>query len=586
MTLKHLKHVLLALLLTSLFATFSSGVAFAQLPFGNLTPTEDTEEEGQEGDVGAPFEDDGPMRPIERRQPTAPAERPEDDDLGFDDEPVQSVEVKERFAGWQGAGSIEGARISDDLRANWVMLDRNGQFSGSVRGIDDAEVVGMTIFLMNNGRLVKSAAVQEDGTFVFTNVQRGAYSFVGWGDKAFFAFGLNIINEMADADSSTPRTVDCFAFQNETTINTDWIRYFAPNIAYRVFGRYSSEEGEDDPDHLYGFDGLTENPVAAVPATSVDGAPVTLDSDGRLIGRVHQMNSINGRPVDLRSTKVMLLKGDDVLGSTTTDNFGIFQFIGVRPGGYGLVAVGVDGVGSVGIQVAENSDSVLDAEGEAGEIEQLPFDFTMVSAETVGWLNHYASEVAYRQALLAPRRMPPPRQTFNDPICPNCNGAIGPDGCPQCGNTGRSAICSSPCLSYGQWVANGCGSVQRQSPIRRIGDRIRENVEAVDDRFEEVFYGESANSGGFNNRGGLNNGGFGSTGGAFNNATGAVNNAAGAVNNGFAPATPQAPPSLQGSGTRAAPPIVQPSAALPMPALRQPLTRQPVARQPVQRRIR
>ena len=48
MALKLSKHVLLALLLTSLFANFSSGVAFAQLPFGNLTPTEDTEEEGQE----------------------------------------------------------------------------------------------------------------------------------------------------------------------------------------------------------------------------------------------------------------------------------------------------------------------------------------------------------------------------------------------------------------------------------------------------------------------------------------------------------------------------------------------------------
>ena len=583
MALKLSKHVLLALLLTSLFANFSSGVAFAQLPFGNLTPTEDTEEEGQEGDIGAPFEEDGPMRPINRPRPAPSTERPQDDDIGFGDNPVQSVEVKERFAGWQGAGDIQGNRISDTLRANWVMLDRNGQFSGSVRGIDDAEVVGMTIFLMNNGRLVKSAAVQDDGTFVFTNVQRGAYSFVGWGDKAFFAFGLNIINENADADPDTPRTVDCLAFQNETTINTDWIRYFAPNIAYRVFGRYSSEEGEDDPDHLYGFEGLTENSVPAVPATSVDGAAVTLDSRGRLVGRVHQMNSINGRPVDLRSTKVMLLKGDDVLGSTTTDNFGIFQFVGVRPGGYGLVAVGVDGVGSVGIEVAEDSDTVLDAEGVAGDGENIPFDFTLVSAETVGWLNHYASEVAYRQALLAPRPMPQQRQQFNDPVCPNCNGAIGPNGCPQCGQR-NTAICSSPCLTYGQWVANGCGSAQRQSPIRRIGDRIRENVEAVDDRFEEVFYGASANSGGgFNNA--ITGGGVGNTGGGFGNTGGGFGNTGGGFNNGFAPAT-QAQPSLQGSGTRAAPPIVQPSAALPMPATRQPLTRQPVAQQPVQRRLR
>ena len=125
-----LRRILIALLLTSLFATFSSGVAFAQLPFDNLTPTEDTEE-GQEGEEGAPFEQEGPMRPIDRRQPTQPVvERPGDDDLGAEEVPVQSVKVKERFAGWQGAGEVEGERLSDTLRANWVMLDRNGQFNG------------------------------------------------------------------------------------------------------------------------------------------------------------------------------------------------------------------------------------------------------------------------------------------------------------------------------------------------------------------------------------------------------------------------------------------------------------------------
>lgn len=488
MTLKHLQRFLLALLITSLCSTFSSDVAFAQLPFDLSQPEESIQE--NEDLKGAPFEEDeGPMRPIDRNSAQRPpTTRPSDDEIGFGDEPVQSVEVKERFAGWQGAGNIDGNRLSDTLRANWVMLDRNGQFAGSVRGIDGAEVAGMTVFMMNNGRLVKTAAVQEDGTFVFTNVQRGSYSCVGWGDKAFFAFGVNIINENADADSSTPRQINCYAFQNETTINTDWIRYFAPNIAYRVYGRYSAEEGADDPDHLYGFEGLTDNAVMAEPATSISGSPVSLDARGRLIGRVHQMNSLNGRPVDLRSTKVMLLKGDDVIGSTTTDNFGIFQFSGVRPGGYGLVAVGVDGVGSVGIQVAGDSDSVMDAEGNVGGGEATPFDFTMVSAETVGWLNHYATEVAYRKALLKPRGPAQTAQTPVDPVCPD-GGIPGPDGrCP--GASQDNPICRSPCTTYDQWVQAGCACQDRKPALRRIGDRVRDQVEAFDTRIEEAFYGE------------------------------------------------------------------------------------------------
>lgn len=493
MTLKNLRRVLLLLLLTSFFAAISSGVALAQLPFGNLTPSEDTEDQGDGLQSGAPFAQDGPIRPIDR-QPVRPADvRPEDDELGDDEEPVQSVEVKERFAGWQGAGTVDGERLSDTLRANWVMLDRNGQFTGTVRGIDDAEVAGMTVFLMNNGRLVKTAAVQGDGSFVFTNVQRGAYSLVGWGDKAFFAFGANIINDNPDADDSTPTSIECYAFQNETTINTDWIRYFAPNIAYRVFGRYSVEEGEDDPDHLYGFEGLTRNVVPAQPATSIGGTPVLLDGFGRLIGRVHQMNSINGRPVDLRSTKVMLLKGDDVIGSTTTDNFGVFQFGGVRPGGYGLLAVGVDGVGMVGIQVANDATAVMDAEGFADDGDGAAFDFTMVSAETVGWINHYATDVAYRKAVLKPRPMSAPKVQYNDPI-------------PTFGDDREDSYCRSPCITYGEWVARGCACKESKPVWRRIGERVRDRVESLDDRFEEAFYGADATGTGNYNNGAYGNG--------------------------------------------------------------------------------
>ena len=79
------------------------------------------------------------------------------------------------------------------MRSNWVMVGPTGILEGTVRSIDGAEVPGMTIYLMNKGRLVKTAAVQEDGSFSFNNVRRGAYSLVGWGDKAFFAFGANVL---------------------------------------------------------------------------------------------------------------------------------------------------------------------------------------------------------------------------------------------------------------------------------------------------------------------------------------------------------------------------------------------------------
>ena len=547
-----LRNVLLATLTFTIAFAITSDSANAQLPFGKLTPTE----EAENGEEPGGLQDERPVRPIDRA-PTGGfgAERPIDDEFGID-EPVQSIEVVERFAGWQGAGDIDGARLSNTLRSNWVMLDRNGQFTGTVRGIDDAEVAGMTIFLMNNGRLVKTAAVQEDGSFVFTNVQRGAYSFIGWGDKAFFAFGANIINDNADADPSTPRSINCYAFQNETTINTDWIRYFAPSIAYRVFGRYSFGEGPDDPDQLYGFEGINDNPVAAVPSTSVGGAPVALDSRGRLVGRVHQMNSINGRPVDLRSTKVMILKGDDVVDSTTTDNFGVFRFAGIEPGGYGLVAVGVDGVGSVGIQVAERDTAVIDEEGVAqGGGNALPFDFTMVSAETVGWLNHYANEVAYRLAVLKPRQQMPTGPKVIDRVCPD-GGIPGPNGCP--GEGGPNKYCTSPCITYGQWVAAGCACQNRGPAWQRIGERIRDRVEEVDDQFEAAFYGEDFSDSNsyrrnLNRASGVNgNNGFYGTPGTYGTP------------GSYVPPVVQ-PNAIPGAQPIVVPPIVQPGEAPSMP---------------------
>ena len=478
MTLKLATRIFFVLAMVFCVGVVTSGVTLAQLPFGGLDATEDGEDPGgiQDGDSpGAPFNQEGPMRPIDR-PPLRTPERPDDDDLGDEDLPEQSVEVKERFAGWRGAGGVEGARLSDSLRANWVMLDRNGRFSGTVRGIDSADVAGMTVFLMSNGRLVNTAAVQADGSFVFTNIQRGAYSLIGWSDKAFFAFGANIINENVDADDTTPTTINCYAFQNETTINTDWIQYFAPNVAYRVFGRYSVGEGEDDPAELYGFEGLTENVVEAEPSTSVSGMPVALDEFGRIVGRIHQVNSLNGRPVDLRSTKVLMLKGDNVIGSTTTDNFGVFQFSGVRPGGYGLLAVGVDGVGMVGIEVVGESSTVLDEEGVADKGEGLPFDFTMISAETVGWLNHYAADVAYRRALLKPRRPTNNQPAFNDPWPPTSGSNSDP-------------YCYSPCITYEDWVRRGCACKEREPALRRIGNKVRTRVEEANNRFEEAFYG-------------------------------------------------------------------------------------------------
>ena len=496
---------LIKLFLVAILGLATTNGVFAQRPFENLEPDSGQEDSG----------DDEPVRPIERAErPSRDVERPDDDDLGFD-KPEQTTEVNEKYAGWQeSAGYSTDDRVGETLRANWVMADRNGEFTGTVRGIDGAEVAGMTIYLMNKGRLVKSTAVQSDGSFVFSNVQRGAYSMVGWGDKALFAFGLNILSYNTKANDATPTSLTINAFQNATTINTDWIRYYAPNISYRVYGRYSTDEEEDSPAMHYGFEGLTRYQPDAVAATSIGGAPVMLDADGTLVGRVHQMNSLSGRPVEVRSTKVMLMKNDGVVGSATTDNFGVFGIPNVAPGSYGLVAVGVDGVGSVGIQVAGGGNLAMNSEGEFAQDSgsARPFDFTLVSSETVGWLNHYANEVAYNRAILAPRR-PDTRVPWGtggpggaNGQCSTCGGGLNGGCCNAC----KRQQCSSPYLTFEQWMSMGCASCNddKEPVVRRVGSKLRDGLQKLDQRFEDAFYenGGDGITGGFS--GGSNQQGF------------------------------------------------------------------------------
>ena len=533
-------------------------------PFEEDSPFDEPDEPGTFSDL----DEDGTRRRARsgarsgERRTIRPSERPDGSGAGFRpdedlEDPLgssQQVILKDRFAGWNEASDGLGdRRVGEALRANWVMADPNGLLEGFVRPIGGAKVAGMTIYLMNKGRLVKTAAVQEDGTFFFTNIQRGAYALIGWGDNAFFAWGANILPFSEDADPSTPTFITTYAFQNATTINTDWLRYFTPNVSYRVYGRYEVEEGPDSPTKLYGFRGLSNYQPEAIASTSIGGTPVSLTSDGRLIGRIHQLRSFDGRPVDVRSTKVMLFERDSVVASTTTDNYGVFEFEEVPPGGYGLVAAGVDGVGMTGLVVTDADEMEMNEDGELADprSEGEPFDFCMTSSETAGWLNHYANEVAYQRAILAPRA--PKRNKQQNNSCNFCNGQCGANGmCNQCGRKklrpeDAPCQCHNRNLTFEQWQQLGCAKYRADSG--GIGNATRRATERIDAVFERVFYPDT----------GTNGISGGSPQGQFNNSSSDGFSSRGFQQQGFAPQgsaqgfAPQAPsiPTPAGSTSRA-----------------------------------
>jgi hypothetical protein len=436
-------------------------------------------------------EDDEPVLRPEQPQQDPGFQFPSD----TEEKPGQTVVLNSKFAGWEQAGpSAGGRRLSKELRANWIMVNANGRFTGQVTPAKDADLDGMIVYLTSMGRIVRESKIDRNGIFEFSNIAAGPYSLVGWAENGFFAFGLNIL-EFNEANITKVRNnVRVIAIQNKTTLNTDWIQHYTPNINFRILGRYREAEGLDDPPSLYGISGLTANLPEAEPATSINSRPVTRTSSGGMLGRIHQMNSENGRPIDVRGTRVLLLQGDDVVAATDADNYGVFYFPQVDVGQYGLLAAGVDGIGLIGIDVVDGeADSII--MNEAGEVvdekgqqptEPYPFDFCMVSAETAGWMNHYASELAYRRNLLAPRK---PSLDEQNRVCAGCEGA----GCQHCQGTG---LCTSRCQSFEDWAQNCCNQHQQTKLgsgyiLSEASKDMRRIINRSNSYFEKAFYGSS-----------------------------------------------------------------------------------------------
>ena len=184
-----------------------------------------------ENETIVPSEDRFPVRNFQ-----APRDRTENQG--------QSILINSKYAGWEEAAiGLGDNRISNQLRANWIMVDANGRFLGTVKPGKGASVKNMNIYLMHMGRLVKETGLDEDGRFEFNNVRQGSYALIGWGEKGFFAYGLNILAHNPNVAGKMQSSVSATAFQNATTINTDWIRHYAPQVNYRVYGRYETGEG-------------------------------------------------------------------------------------------------------------------------------------------------------------------------------------------------------------------------------------------------------------------------------------------------------------------------------------------------------
>ena len=323
--------------------------------------------------------------------------------------PDQKVIINEKYAGWKQAGTeVDDSPVENPIRSSWVLIGSAGALKGTVVGDEKVDVKKLPLYLLDRGAVVAETKTDANGNFSFNNVSQGSYSLIGFGDNAFFAFGFNAIEHKLSLAGKMQTAIRIQATENKTTINLDWIRFFAPNVYFRVLGIHPVKETLKDPAEFYGLEGISSFGPDAVPATSVAGQVVPLNSEGVLIGRVHQINGSNGRPVDVRSARFMLLENNDVVASAFADNYGVFRVSGVAPGKYSAVAVSADGLGCIGIDVVNGSSSVVGDENATA----IALDFCLASVDATGWLNHFAIEEAYRRIISRP--MPKSGEDMNN----------------------------------------------------------------------------------------------------------------------------------------------------------------------------
>lgn len=332
-------------------------------------------------------------------------------------------------ASWLQAGSRQTG--NEIIRSNWVMLGEGGDLRGRITG-GTRDSVPMNLFALNRGLVVGQTQADSQGFFRIEGLREGAYTLVGYNPNRFVTFGLNLLRFQEDypdfPHSIVARSVN---FRDKQPI-CQLIQENAPLVQFAITGVYPIAETEIEQAAHFGWAGLSQFSVAAIPATTLDSQLIQLGQDGLLRGRIHQIDHLTGRPLEISQTKVMLVEQGEVVVETACDRNGEFEFVGMPSGEFGLVAFGKNGFAALGIQLARSQtepigvsqrDTTELASTNAAPHKQMTvIDLCLIQPESTGWINHFLHENAYAEALAQPR----PQKASTGPCCVHCQTTITP----------------------------------------------------------------------------------------------------------------------------------------------------------------
>ncbi len=349
-----------------------------------------------------------------------------DQQAPFDLQATQDLPVQEplpnidkSLVGWYEAGSgTNGERIGTQIRASWVMINETDSIQGQVVG----NTGDISIFLLRNGFVVAQSKTNDIGSFRLEGLTPGPYAIAGYSPDVFFVYGFLAIKHRPAASGFPNRlNIQAVSGAENNLLIGKIIKDNAPRVNFRAYGQYDIGEGAEDPPEYFGWQGLETFDQPVLPANSIQAQPISLLSDGRLIGRVHQIDNKTGRPVEVFDTRIIVIQGGQIVAETQTDSLGVFEISGLSGGNYGIIAVGSDGLAALGIEIVD-ADTTTQPDSETrgrfrdNNVRNIAFtrrqdnggafDILLSDPESIGWLNNYVAEQLFQQAMDQPRPQP------------------------------------------------------------------------------------------------------------------------------------------------------------------------------------
>ncbi|EMI53448.1 carboxypeptidase-like regulatory domain-containing protein [Rhodopirellula sallentina] len=239
-------------------------------------------------------------------------------------------------------GSVSAQNFSADrlTMCQWVKRGQQETLHGRVQlppGVDDNNrLSGVVITMMGSDGKFRRSVTDVDGTFEMTNVPSGVYAASACGNHVFAAFAMHVVDSTSTTNKTSTHLVEIpLADIDCLDVNDAVNRYLPDNFNRRDLALLQ--------DAHWNFRSELFESVGYRVARSGDGMVGHL-----FVAGVHEDDVI---PVG--ATNVFLYRDGKEFKRTVTGPGGRFAIDSLSPGFYSLLAIGRDGIGSIGFELVD-----------------------------------------------------------------------------------------------------------------------------------------------------------------------------------------------------------------------------------------